>query len=126
MMNSSMRESFSTPSKNPPVVPNVTVRPGDRPWRVRLHREVAKLVAYHGRDNDDFTPTIGELIELLETDPKTHPKKRGKLRAFRAAAIVFRTEVWRAVFTLNEVHRTVDVVALAPHDDAYREAQRRA
>jgi hypothetical protein len=33
---------------------------------------------------------------------------------------------WRAVFTLDESQMLVQVIALGPHDDAYRDAARRA
>jgi mRNA-degrading endonuclease RelE of RelBE toxin-antitoxin system len=100
--------------------------PGDHPYAVKFHREVAKVAARFGADSTVFRPTIAELKASLEIDPKQYPKKRGELKDARAAALTFRGgAAWRAVFTITEQTRTVRVLALEPHDDAYRNAKRR-
>ena len=68
---------FSKPSTKPPDGSNATAGLGDRPWRVRLHREVQKVVALHGQDSDVFRPSIGQLVDSLKSNPKQFPKKRG-------------------------------------------------
>ena len=35
---------FSKPSTKPPDGSNAIVEPGDRPWRVKLHREVQRVI----------------------------------------------------------------------------------
>ena len=79
-----------------------------------------------GAESAVFRPTLAELKASREVDPKQYPKKRGKLKDARAAALTFRGGVaWRAVFTISDQTRTVRVIALEPHDDAYRNAKRR-
>jgi mRNA-degrading endonuclease RelE of RelBE toxin-antitoxin system len=74
-----------------------------------------------------FRPTIGELIDALEADPKQFPKKHGKPKGCRAAPVVYADGiVWRAVYELNERKRTVRVLALGPHDEAYEDAGNRS
>jgi hypothetical protein len=95
-------------------------------WIVSFHPEVLKLIAKHGLDSPLFRPTLGQLISRLERDPKRFAKKQGRLRRARAADIRFADgAVWRAVFVLDESTRRVFVCALAPHDVAYNEAERR-
>lgn len=80
----------------------------------------------YGLENPDFSPTLTELIEKLETNPKQFPKKRGKLRHARAAGLKFRAVSFRAVFVLDEEARTVSVLSLDKHDVAYAKAEHRA
>ena len=120
-----MPTRFSKPSTKPPDLSNATAAPDDRLWRVRLHREVQKVVALHGQDSEIFRPTIGQLIDALKSNPKQFPKKNGPLKDARAADLRFANGiVWRAVFTVYEADRTVKLL-LARHDDAYNEAMRR-
>jgi hypothetical protein len=70
--------------------------------------------------------SIGNLIADLETDPKQFAKKQGKLKAARAATLIYADGiVWRAVFVLDEKMQRVRVIALGPHDEAYKDAERR-
>jgi mRNA-degrading endonuclease RelE of RelBE toxin-antitoxin system len=94
-------------------------------WGVKLHREVAKLIIEYGLENEFFVPSLGELIEQLERDPKVYPKKKGRLKKARAAALAVGRNVWRAVFTIDEKARTVLILAINEHDAAYNEAMRR-
>jgi hypothetical protein len=111
----------------PPDDSNATAGPGDRPWRVSFHREVAKTIAKHGgEDSPAFTPTIGELRSALESDPKQFPKKAGKLKDARAAHIRFAAGVeWVAAYTIDQAKREVRVLSLGPHDRAYTDAAKR-
>lgn len=126
---SSSTRKHSSPRSTKPTddPPNATAERGGRPWRVRLHREVAKTVAAHGGfEAEIFRPTIGELVAALEYNPKQFPKKHGKLKDARAADVTFGDGiVWRAVFTLDEEARLVKVLSLGPHDEAYEDAKRR-
>jgi len=73
-----------------------------------------------------FRPSIAELHEALATDPKQFPKKRGALSRFRAAPVSYADGItWRAVFVIHEKLRRVRWLSLGPHDDAYRDAERR-
>jgi hypothetical protein len=73
-----------------------------------------------------FRPSIGALIDTLETNPKQFPKKKGKLKDCRAAEVIYADGVvWRAVFTLDERAHSVFVIALDPHDRAYENAAKR-
>lgn len=84
-------------------------------------------IAQYGLGSNIFRPTLAVVFRALETNPKQFPKKRGKLGGVRAAELRFRDGVvWRAVFSLDEVTRTVLVQALGPHDTAYADAARRA
>jgi len=65
------------------------------------------------------------MIEELERDPKRFPKKSGKLADARAYALRHRGISWRAVFLVHEERREVEVLSLAPHDEAYAQAERR-
>jgi hypothetical protein len=96
-------------------------------WGIDLHREVRKVIAANGgADSSLFRPTIAALIAALKHDPKRFPKKHGKLKDARASETHFADGVtWRAVFIVNEQARTVRVIALAPHDVAYSDAEDR-
>jgi len=99
----------------------------DGRWHVIYHPQVAKLVTAESLGEPTFMPTLGELELALETNPKQFVKKSGNLANCRAANLTRHDGVvWRLVFTLVEKARTVRVLALAPHDDAYRDAARRA
>ena len=105
---------------------NATAGPGDRPWHVKFHREVAKTIAKHGGlDSPAFVPTIRELTATLASDPKRFPKKQGKLKDARAADVRFGAFVWRAVYTIDEDEHSVRVLSLGPHDRAYEDAEKR-
>jgi hypothetical protein len=66
------------------------------------------------------------LFEKLRENPKQYPKKQGRLGGVRAADVTFADGVvWRAVFAIDEAARRVTVAALAPHDRAYKDAERR-
>lgn len=94
-------------------------------WVVNIHRDVAKTIAQHARD-DAFRPSLAELLAQIERDPKGFPKKKGSLRDYRAASLRFADGVsWRAVFAIDDKERTVFLLALAPHDRAYRDAETR-
>jgi hypothetical protein len=106
---------------------NDIVEPGAQDWSVKLHAKVIKTIAAHGGlQSGAFRPDIGDLIDHIRQNPKQFPKKQGALRDLRAADVIFADGmVWRAVYTLDEATRTVRVVALGPHDAAYRDAERR-
>lgn len=124
---SSKRGASSPPSTKQPVKSIATATPAVHVYRVDFHREVAKLVAFHGLESDDFRPTIAALITALRTDPKQFPKKKGKLKERRAASIKFADGVaWRAVFSVDDATGIVRVLALGPHDEAYAKAERRS
>lgn len=79
-----------------------------------------------GLANPAFRPKLAHLVAELKRDPKQFPKKSGKLANARAASLRYRgRESWRAVFRLDEAERSVYVMSLAPHDDAYDAAKRR-
>lgn len=66
------------------------------------------------------------MIDELETDPKRHPKKHGKLKSARAVRLRYSDGVtWRAVYTIDEIARVVLIIGLGPHDRAYDDAERR-
>ena len=96
-------------------------------YRVELHPQVAKIVAAHGGAGASvFRPSIGDLIDELEVDPKRYPKKHGKLKSARAAPLRYMQNVtWRAVYTIDEDARVVLILGLGPHDQAYDDAERR-
>jgi hypothetical protein len=102
--------------------------PGGLRYRVSLHREVAKTIASRGgAGSEEFRPRLSELFEQLATDPKRFSKKAGLLQNVRAARLILQPGVaWRAVFTIDDSQMLVRVIALGPHDDAYRDATRRA
>jgi mRNA-degrading endonuclease RelE of RelBE toxin-antitoxin system len=117
----SMRVRSSTRSTKPTRF-DTAVPDGQKPWRVELHREVGKDVACYGLCDPSFSPTLGELISALEANPKQFPKKSGKLKTARAAELKFKGVTYRAVFVLDESARVVSVLALDPHDAAYKSA----
>jgi hypothetical protein len=88
---------------------------------------VARVIAQHATEEADvFRPSIAELREALATDPKQFPKKRGALSRFRAAPVSYADGItWRAVFVIQEKLRRVRWLSLGPHDEAYRDAERR-
>jgi mRNA-degrading endonuclease RelE of RelBE toxin-antitoxin system len=98
---------------------------GQKPWAVELHRSVGKFIARCGISNPRFSPTLGELVDALEANPKQFPKKKGKLKSARAANLTFQNVAYRAVFILDENEHRVLVVALDEHDKAYDHAERR-
>jgi hypothetical protein len=125
--NSSTQRPFSTPSTKPPGRRSSDTAAQDgRRWRVRFHREPAKIVAAYDGHDPAFRPTLRELIDALATNPKQFEKKRGKLKDCRAVDVTFRDGVvWRAVFVVDESARDVKVLAFGPHDGAYADAMRR-
>ena len=114
----------STRSRKPTKF-DTAVPAGQNPWTVELHREVAKDVARYGLRDIRFTPSLRELIDALAANPKQFEKKKGKLKAARAADLQFKNVTFRAVFILDEAARTVSILSLDPHDEAYRNAKRR-
>jgi hypothetical protein len=122
-----MPTHFSMPSMKPPHRRSSgTAGPGGRGWRVRFHREPAKIIAGHDQDDATFRPTLRELVHALSTNPKQFAKKHGKLAECRAVNMTFAgTVAWRAVFVIDEPTRLVNVLALGPHDTAYADAIRR-
>jgi hypothetical protein len=126
-MSSSMPRRSSKPStKRAETKSSATVEPDDLRWRVSFHREPAKVFARYTLIDPVFRPTLGDLVSALAADPKQFPKKQGRLKSCRAAEVVFQNgTVWRAVFTLDDAAKTVKVLALGPHDAAYRDAEGR-
>lgn len=106
---------------------NDTAAPGDRLWSVKFHSQVARTIVAHGGPNSKaFRPMISKLIDELERHPKRFPKKKGVLEDARSAELIFADGVaWRAVFTLDARTHVVKVLALGPHDAAYRDAKHR-
>ncbi len=96
-----------------------------RLWKVELHPAVAKDFAHYGLSDPAFTPTLHELIDALETNPKQFKKKRGPIAGTRAAALKYHNVAYRADFILDEAARVVFVLSLDPHDEAYQKARRR-
>ncbi len=79
-----------------------------------------------GLANADFQPTLEGLLTELETNPYQFPVKRhGKLDGARAAEITYRGTIWRVVFDVDDDYREVVILAIAEHDEAYRQAERR-
>jgi mRNA-degrading endonuclease RelE of RelBE toxin-antitoxin system len=79
-----------------------------------------------GLANADFRPTLEELLTELEANPYQFPVKRhGKLAGARAADVTYRGDVWRVVFDVDDEYREVVILAIAKHDEAYRQAERR-
>jgi|GEM_PF-4622930 len=97
-----------------------------RPWKVELHPEVAKVAVKNGWHNPDFSPTLREIRTSLETNPKQFPTKKGKLKAARAARLRYRGEQWRAIFVLDEMARVARWVGLGKRADVYAKTERRA
>lgn len=122
--NSLMQTSFSTRSTKSTEFDTAKLVDRD-PWRIKFHREVAKFVGGYGLSNQRFSPSLRELVEALRSDPKQFPAKKGALRGMRAARLTFQDVAFRAVFRVDDGKRTVYVLALGPHDVAYRDAARR-
>ena len=122
--NSSTPKSFSTPSTKRTKY-DTAVPAGQKPWIVKLHRQVGKEVAGYGLADRRFSPSLRELIDALSANPKQFPRKKGKLKDARAAGLKFEKVTFRAVFTLDEAARLVLVLSLDPHDVAYDRATRR-
>ena len=78
-----------------------------------------------GLQNADFVPTLDQLIDELEINPKQFPLKTGKLAATRAAEVFYRGATWRVVFEVDDDYLEVMILAIGPHDVAYRAAERR-
>lgn len=104
--NSSMPMRSSTQSTRQTRFDTV-VPGGQKPWHVKLYRDVGKLVAKIGLEDRRFCPTLRELVDALKANPKQFPKKKGKLKDARAAELSFKGVTFRAVFTLNEGTREV-------------------
>jgi mRNA-degrading endonuclease RelE of RelBE toxin-antitoxin system len=98
---------------------------GQRPWEVLFHRAVGDDISRCGLDDTRFSPTLRELVDALEANPKQFPKKLGKLKNARAAHLRFTDVEFVAVFVLDEAARRVKVLSLDPHDRAYEKAVRR-
>jgi hypothetical protein len=126
----SMHVRSSRRSTKPPAGPpssNGSVTQGGRPYLVEVRPQVAKTIAEHGGPGAKvFRPSIGALIDDLETNPKRHPKKRGELKTARAAPLRYADGIsWRAVYVIDEHARLVTILSLGPHDEAYEDAKRR-
>lgn len=80
----------------------------------------------YARVPTSFRPSLEALFATLELDPKQYPLKVGKLGGYRAAKLRFNRAVeWRLVFKIHEDVRVVRIIALGPHDEAYKSAERR-
>ncbi len=124
--NSSMLERCLKPSTKLPADRVADIRPQDGPvYRVDFHARVAKTIQRYGLENDDFNPTVLQMIEDLESDPKRFAKKSGDLAEARSYRLSYRSSAWRAVFVVDDVARVVKIIALDRHDEAYRQASRR-
>jgi mRNA-degrading endonuclease RelE of RelBE toxin-antitoxin system len=75
--------------------------------------------------NDDFVPTLDILVAELESNPKQFPSKTDELAGARAADLRYRGKTWRVVFDVDDDFFEVRILAIGPHDKAYREAARR-
>jgi mRNA-degrading endonuclease RelE of RelBE toxin-antitoxin system len=84
-------------------------------------KEFEKLLDKH----PSMIEPLEELIRTLEFEPQVYPKKRGKLRACRAASFNVASGVWRLIFRIKEKQNEVEILALGPHDAAYQAAERR-
>lgn len=82
-------------------------------------------MASWGAENADFVPTLDELLDELETNPKQYPRKHDELAGARAAEVIWRGATWRVVFDIDDDFLEVFVLAIGPHDEAYRDAARR-
>jgi mRNA-degrading endonuclease RelE of RelBE toxin-antitoxin system len=97
----------------------------DVAYEVSYWPSVAQDVATWGLDNADFVPTLDELLNELETNPKQYPAKHDELAGARAADVEYRGQTWRVVFDVDDDFLEVFVLAIGPHDQAYRTAARR-
>jgi len=114
----------TTPPASPP--PATQSGAGKPLYRLDLHRDVAADVQGFASQKAAFRPTLEALFAALETDPKQFPTKAGPLAGCRAAPVRYnRTTVWRCVYEIDEAARVVRILALGPHDAAYKSAARR-
>lgn len=84
-----------------------------------------RVIQRYGLDNPDFSPLLLKMIEDLESHPKSFPKKQGRLADARAYRLRYRGAAWRAVYLVIDELQEVEVLSLAPHDEAYAQAERR-
>jgi mRNA-degrading endonuclease RelE of RelBE toxin-antitoxin system len=87
----------------------------------KAKKEAQELLRKHKKLANQFR----EFYQMLETEPYKFPKKRGKLRACRAISFNIDGNAWRFVFRILEAEDTVEILAIAIHDDAYNSAERR-
>ena len=90
-------------------------------FRPKAEKEAQELLRKHKKFSNQFR----EFLQLLETEPYKFPKKQGKLRACRAISFNIDGNAWRLVFRIIEAEDTVEILAIAIHDDAYNSAERR-
>ena len=124
------RESASATSSQPP-----TKLPGDRDgsryhddhdrYLVTGEPSVLETIVQWGLENDDFEPTLLELLDVLERDPKQFPPKRDDLEGARAAHLMYRGKKYVAVFDADDDVLEVYLWSLDEHNAAYRTAERR-
>lgn len=122
-----MHALSTPPSTRPPAgQPRATVHPDDRAFKILYAPQVAADVQRWGISNADFTPTLEALFTELEANPHSFPIKRyEKLAGARAAELLYRGDVWRVVFDVDDDYREVRILAIDEHDAAYRAAERR-
>ncbi len=94
-------------------------------FNVEFHPKALKEVQELLRKHKKFSNQFREFYQMLETEPYKFPKKRGKLRACRAISFNIDGNAWRLVFRILEAEDTVEILAIAIHDDAYNSAERR-
>jgi mRNA-degrading endonuclease RelE of RelBE toxin-antitoxin system len=92
-------------------------------WKVDLSKAASRVLTRH-RHDEDFCPTIEEVIAELKRDPKQFPKKHGRLEGIRAAPLRYRNAPWRIPYLIDEEQRIVTVITIDKHDAAYRAAGR--
>jgi len=90
------RERSLRPSTRPldTTLPD-TPEPGGRGWFVEFSPRAARVATRMGLENQDFNPTLVEIIVALERSPKQIPKKSGSLSHIRAASTKYRGAAWR-------------------------------
>jgi len=116
----------STPPTKPPDDRGESRYHDDRDrYLVTGEPSVLETIVQWGLENDDFEPTLFELLDELERDPKQYPPKRDKLEGARAAHLMYRGKRYVAVFDIDDDVLEVYLWALDEHDLAYRAAQRR-
>jgi mRNA-degrading endonuclease RelE of RelBE toxin-antitoxin system len=94
-------------------------------FNVEFHPKALKEVQALLRKHKKLANQFREFYQMLETEPYKFPKKRGKLRACRAISFNIDGNAWRLVFRIIEAEDTVEILAIAIHDDAYNSAERR-
>jgi mRNA-degrading endonuclease RelE of RelBE toxin-antitoxin system len=94
-------------------------------WVVEFAPSAGREIRGLSLEDPNFTPTLLKIVEALQCDPLQFPKKRGKLKSARAAALRFYGVSWRLVFIVGTKERRVRVLAIGPHDVAYERAERR-